>query len=161
MELGIICLDPKSGLSRASLAESSLRERRAITPVAVNGQRDCLLDFWCELRLQSVKKRKVSGYPGVAIFEQCKHTFNSQWMGKEFLNTYYAFLNAEAAAGFFLTLSRTAPALAGEPSFLSHWVPAVVSANYSSPSEQEQTGQSQLNRCVQKQEETIISQTQR
>lgn len=58
MELGIICLDPKSGLSRTSQTESSLGERRAITPVAVNGQGDRLLDFWCELILQSVKKKK-------------------------------------------------------------------------------------------------------
>ena len=73
------------------------------------GRGSVLLDFWCELKLQSMKKRKVSVYTDVAVFEQCTHAFNLQWMGKGFFNAYYTFLNAEGALCFLLTLNCTAP----------------------------------------------------
>lgn len=37
MELRIVGVDPKGRLSRERQAESSLGQRRAITPVAING----------------------------------------------------------------------------------------------------------------------------
>lgn len=59
MELRIVVLEPKVRMSIGSQAERGLRQRSAVTEVAVHGR--ALLHFWCEFKLQSMNKRKGSG----------------------------------------------------------------------------------------------------
>ena len=109
MELGIIGLDPRVRLSEKVRQKAVLDKGGQLLQLLLMGRGCILLDFWCELKLQSMKKRQASGDTDVAIFKHCTHTFNLQWMGKEFLNPYYTFLNTEAAVHFLLALNCITP----------------------------------------------------
>lgn len=62
--------DPRFGAQsqevNRSQVERGLRQNSAVTAVVVHGR--VLLHFWCEFNLQSMNKRKGSGWTPVAIF---------------------------------------------------------------------------------------------
>lgn len=59
VDLRIIGLEPKVRMAIKSQAEGGLRQRSAVTAVAVHGT--VLLHFWSEFKLQSMSQSKGSG----------------------------------------------------------------------------------------------------
>lgn len=59
---------PKAGCLEKGRQKAASDKGGLLLQLLSMGRGSVLLDFWCELKLRSMKKRKVSGYTDVNYF---------------------------------------------------------------------------------------------